>query len=94
MKKIDAYTLSDGSVHGSYALAQKAAQHRYDNLMTMLRHQLTKHLDSHAAGGMAMEWIEQNYLAISAAHDLSKDRFLTADESTDDDPQCSDRQIG
>ena len=80
MKQVTAFQLENGEVFVDLGSARKAAQHRYDDYMTRLRDQLVLKLDSHAAAGKALEWIEDNFLEISAAADLKRDVTVIIDE--------------
>ena len=80
MKQVTAYLLDNGEVFVSHEAAKKAAQHRYDDHMTRLRNQLIQKLNSHQAAGYALEWIEDNFLEISAAQDFRRDATTLINE--------------
>ena len=82
MKKIDAYRISDGRCFSTYDEAKKAAQAKYDDAMTKLRHSLTV---SHGLIGVregiaCMEWIEKSFELISTAAGLKDDVDCLDDE--------------
>ena len=82
MKKIDAYKISDGRCFSTYDEAKKAAQAKYDDVMTKLRHSLTV---SHGLIGVregiaCMQWIEKNFELIAAVSELKEDVICFDDE--------------
>ena len=83
MKKIDAYRISDGRCFSTYDEAKKAAQAKYDDAMTKLRHSLTV---SHGLIGVregiaCMGWIEKNFELIAAAAELKEDVDCLEDDN-------------
>jgi hypothetical protein len=80
MKRVVAYTTSDGAMHASFRAANKHAETRYGDLLTKLAHEAV-HIDKY----MAMtEWINANLQSFSALLSLHADLSVFDEVDPDD----------
>ena len=82
MKRVDAFCIADGTLYPSQGLAERAAQTRYDAVMTGLQHDLIEVCESHSNAFRVMKWIEENFDRVAIASKLKLDMLV---ENPEDD---------